>query len=321
MEQVPETVPAAAPYQVFINHRGPDVKKTLASLIYNRLTKCHGLSVFLDEKEIHTGDTLSPAIIGAIQSASVHVCIFSGRYAESSWCLNELYWILRSHNERNTEIIPVFYDVEPLDLRRIENGRYAEVFEKHQRKGREPMEVIKNWKTALNQASEISGQEFKTNERWIHTLLIANLEVYLLETLNLSYSVLIFARANPSEWIYLFAVLCFSDFGQILEKIVDSVLKEVFKREALEVAKYPVGLDQAAEDFRNEILNHSHSNATKIVGIAGLGGVGKSTLAEYFYNLRRPHFRRSSILFEVGKRSWRSSQEKLLRDLLGNYNP
>ena len=68
MEQVPETVAVAAPYQVFINHRGPDVKKSLASLIYHRLTS-YGLSVFLDKNELRTGDIVSPAILDAIQSA------------------------------------------------------------------------------------------------------------------------------------------------------------------------------------------------------------------------------------------------------------
>jgi len=165
MEQLPETVPVAAPYHVFINHRGPDVKKILASLIYHRLTHCHGLRVFLDEKEIHTGDALPPAIIGAIQSASVHVAIFSGRYAESSWCLDELHWILRSCHERYTKIIPVFFGVEPKDLRHIESGLYAIAFEKHQSKGRFNMDVIEKWKTALYQTSMISGELFKTDER------------------------------------------------------------------------------------------------------------------------------------------------------------
>lgn len=72
-----------ATYHVFLNHRGADVKKTLASCIYHRLTNCHRVRVFLDEKELHAGYALSPAIRGAIESASVHITIFSKRYAES----------------------------------------------------------------------------------------------------------------------------------------------------------------------------------------------------------------------------------------------
>jgi hypothetical protein len=79
--------------------------------------------------------------------------------------LDELNWILRSHHKRNTKFIPVFSDVEPSDLRHIESGRYADAFENHQHKRGVAMEVLEKWKTALNEASHISGLPFKTNER------------------------------------------------------------------------------------------------------------------------------------------------------------
>lgn len=160
--QVPEIVPET--FQVFINHRGPDVKKTLASLIYHRLINC-GLSVFLDRDEIRTGDSITLAISTAIQSASLHIAIFSETYAESSWCLDEVYWIMRSHHKRNTKVIPVFFDVQPTDLRYIERGRYAKAFENHQLKGRVTIDIIQKWKRALIKASHISGLLFKTKER------------------------------------------------------------------------------------------------------------------------------------------------------------
>ncbi|KAH9303672.1 hypothetical protein KI387_008076 [Taxus chinensis] len=73
---------------IFINHRGPDVKKTLASLIHRELNK-FGLHVFLDKQELQTGYLLTPAITEAITSASVHIAIFSPRYAESACDLGE----------------------------------------------------------------------------------------------------------------------------------------------------------------------------------------------------------------------------------------
>lgn len=111
------------------------------------------------------GDTISDAIHAAIQSASVHVTIFSERYAESRWCLEELHWILRSYHEQNRKVIPVFCDVEPADLRHIESGCYNNAFHKHQSKGRVSMEEIEKWKKALSEAAGISGILFKLNER------------------------------------------------------------------------------------------------------------------------------------------------------------
>ena len=109
-------------FDVFINHRGPDVKKTFASYLYRRL-RLHKLKVFLDQQELQKGVYLTSQIQGAITAASVHVAIYSPRYAESSWCLNELML------ETGKTIIPVFYHVRPAELRWTydpeKNGQYA----------------------------------------------------------------------------------------------------------------------------------------------------------------------------------------------------
>ncbi|XP_059076893.1 disease resistance protein Roq1-like [Cryptomeria japonica] len=109
------------PYHVFINHRGPDVKKTLASHIYYAL-ETHGLRVFFDKQELQVGDFLTPAIQSAILSASVQIAIFSKTYAQSPWCLDELY----------------------------------------RRKGRATDERVESWIKALKKVSAISGIEFRT---------------------------------------------------------------------------------------------------------------------------------------------------------------
>lgn len=99
-------------YDVFINHRGSDVKNTFASHLYRRLV-LHGFRVFLDKQELQEGDSLTSQIQGAIRTASVQIAVFSPNYAGSSWCLDELLLILKT----GATIIPVFYNVKPSDLR------------------------------------------------------------------------------------------------------------------------------------------------------------------------------------------------------------
>jgi hypothetical protein len=58
MEKLSEIVPMSMSYQVFINHRGPNMKKTLTIIIYHHL-KNYGLSIFIHKNELLMGD-ISP---------------------------------------------------------------------------------------------------------------------------------------------------------------------------------------------------------------------------------------------------------------------
>lgn len=123
-------------YDVFINHCGADVKKTVASHLYYRLLCC-GFRVFLDQPELRRGEKIDPQVKEAIATASVQVAIFSPRYAASRWCLDELVLMLRT----GTTVIPVFYNVKPSDLRWTDYGKnndrvYAEALRILQQTGR-----------------------------------------------------------------------------------------------------------------------------------------------------------------------------------------
>ncbi|GLJ14368.1 hypothetical protein SUGI_0232150 [Cryptomeria japonica] len=124
-------------FDAFINHRGPDVKETVAFALYNSLEEL-GFWTFLDDQELQLGDSIESAIKKAIYSSSVQIAIFSPRYAESSWCLNELVDML----ETKALFIPVFCDVKPYELRYPQKGVYAAAFAKHEEKGRFSNEKI-----------------------------------------------------------------------------------------------------------------------------------------------------------------------------------
>eukprot|EP01018_Ginkgo_biloba_P031642 Gb_03865 [translate_table: standard] len=252
-------------YDVFINHRGPDVKKTLASSIYHWLQPT-GLRVFFDTEEFQTGEQLQQAIAEAIRTASVHIAIFSKGYAKSSWCLNELSFMLKS----GAKIIPVFYDVEPSDLRRVERGVYADAFVQYEKKYGYKPHQLEEWKNALRKVADYSGLELK------------------------------------------------NDQGKLLKCIVENVQRNV-KRVRLEVGNDPVGLDEAVECFEN-FLAEQNDHTIKTVGIVGLEGSGKTTLANEFYNRKSMLFERSSFLSGVreasAKNALQSLQCQLLRELV-----
>lgn len=153
----PSSLPSNYPSccDVFINHRGPDIKDTFASHLYYRLLS-HGLQPFLDREVLEKGDFLHPQIERAITTASFHITIFSPTYAASKWCLDELVSILKS----GATIIPIFYNVDPSELRW--NGRYAQAMSIHKQKHRYDDQRLENWREALKEVSSIVGFELKT---------------------------------------------------------------------------------------------------------------------------------------------------------------
>ncbi|GLJ07212.1 hypothetical protein SUGI_0061710 [Cryptomeria japonica] len=144
-------------YDVFINHRGKDVKDTIASLVYHNLSN-RKLKVFLDNKEMEHGEAIPHKIYQAISTASVHIAIFSENYAESVWCLSELSLA----EESGAPIIPIFCGVQPNDLRmKRENevGLYSAALHKlHQTVD---SEYIEKWRATLHRVSYMFGFKFE----------------------------------------------------------------------------------------------------------------------------------------------------------------
>ena len=138
-------------YDVFLNHRGPDVKCSFVSHLYDLLRE-RGCNPFLDAKSLIKGNHALNSINEALHGVRVHLAIFSKGYAESKYCLNELFDMMKSPEK----VIPVFFQgVEPEHLRWIESGPFVDAFKKHLGKKRD--EDVKRWKTALLEASHLTG--------------------------------------------------------------------------------------------------------------------------------------------------------------------
>jgi hypothetical protein len=115
-------------------------------------------------------ENLTSQIEGAIETASVHVVIFSPGYGESKWCLDKLVLMLKS----GATILPVFYDVEPAELMclRGEGRVYAQALHNLEKKSTYDSETqeekplyepntIENWREALSCVGELRGFELE----------------------------------------------------------------------------------------------------------------------------------------------------------------
>ena len=142
-------------HHVFLNFRGPDTRDGFTNNLYNALEKAE-IKTFMDDYKLPIGDDISEALLKAIESAKISVIIFSETYAASSWCLDELVKILQCKRSKKQRVIPVFYKVEPTDVR-FQKGKFGEPLNELKRnKDKEPQ-----WRAALTEASKLSGWHHK----------------------------------------------------------------------------------------------------------------------------------------------------------------
>lgn len=88
------------------------------------------------------------------------------------------------------------------------------------------------------------------------------------------------------------------DEGQMLDEVVEHVVKIMAKKTPLYVAKYPTGLDNKVKGLET-VIRQQQKGKVQVVGIVGLGGVGKTTLALELFNRKRSEYAKSHFLSDV----------------------
>nr|GEV08033.1 Toll/interleukin-1 receptor (TIR) domain-containing protein [Tanacetum cinerariifolium] len=143
-------------YDVFLSFRGEDTRKTFVDHLYTALDQRH-IRTYKDDVTLPRGESVGPALLKAIEESRHAVIIFSKNYANSSWCLDELVYIMKCRAENGLIVMPVFYDVDPSDVRKQKRD-FGDAFSKQVAENTTKAEL---WRKQLVAASNISGWEPK----------------------------------------------------------------------------------------------------------------------------------------------------------------
>ena len=84
--------------------------------------------------------------------------------------------------------------------------------------------------------------------------------------------------------------------SEFIQQIVEEISNSKLYQNPLHVATYPVGVNSRMEAL--EKLLDIESNDVCMVGISGIGGIGKTTIAKAIYNSISYEFKAKSFLDE-----------------------
>jgi hypothetical protein len=149
-------------YDVFLSLRGEDTSCTFTGNLNHSLRNRRIKTFFSHEIQYDDDDNeqlqLTPSIIKAIHESRISIVVLSENYASSARCLDELVGILKCMKIKNQLVWPIFYKVDPSDVRR-QSGRFAAAIGKLER---DYSEMVPQWKDALFQVSNLAGWRYGT---------------------------------------------------------------------------------------------------------------------------------------------------------------
>ncbi|XP_023643371.1 uncharacterized protein LOC17875362 isoform X2 [Capsella rubella] len=207
------------------------------------------------------------------ESTTTALIIFSSRYAESSWCLNELVKIKELREEGKLSVIPIFYELEQSEVTQLK-GDFGVRFWNSWRINRD--HHIVEWKEALESVANIKGFYWKEEDcSEFITLTIK-------EVMEKGEIASLFLSTGEGKS---------SDFQTGRGEKHKTYLNKC----------HLFGIEQRLEQLERKL--EFDCNETRIIGVVGMPGIGKTTLAMMLHEKWNCKFLRCVPLLGIRKKS------------------
>ncbi|KFK22468.1 hypothetical protein AALP_AAs64007U000400 [Arabis alpina] len=274
---------------------GQDVRRAFLSHILMEF-EIKGITLFIDN-EIKRGESIAPELKRAIRESRVAIVMLSRKYASSTWCLDELVEIMECRKELGQLVVPVFYEVDPSNVRK-QTGDFGERF-RRTCEGKTKGET-ERWRQALRDVANILGYHSRD---WTN-------EAALIESIAIDISQKLI-NSTPS---------CDGDEADMFAEITSGISVTSNDSESSSDSDNPDGMDAHMEKMKELLC--LESDEVRMIGISGPRGIGKTTIANNTYDQFSHQFHFSTILANINEyyasncRSEEDAKLQLTRQLL-----
>ncbi|XP_015166892.1 TMV resistance protein N-like [Solanum tuberosum] len=285
-------------YDAFLSFRGDDTRNNFVAHLYKRLQDI-GINVFKDDVKLGREKFISTELLKAIEESRTAIIIFSEDYASSTWCLEELTMIMECVDKKEQKAYPVCYNVEPSEifietLCEAKSSSFAKALEKHREDFKANFEKFATKHEADLALRKKDETNHKNNlekvQRWKDALHraagIAGLNVR--------------KTANGNE-------------ADSIDKIINDNFRNMHHTVSA-TEKYLVGIESRMGEVKS-LLKFQLSDVC-FIGIWGIGGVGKTTVARKYFDKVSHQFQGSCFLANVREESKKHGLMYLQKTLL-----
>ena len=114
-------------HDVYLSFRGEDTHDGFTDHLYEALRQKRIHAFRDEEKLLREGEVFALDLMKAIEESQYAIVVLSEKFADSKRCLDELAKIVGCMKEMKMTILPIFYDVDPFDIRK-QTETFAQTF-------------------------------------------------------------------------------------------------------------------------------------------------------------------------------------------------
>ncbi|KAG2302252.1 hypothetical protein Bca52824_030903 [Brassica carinata] len=222
-----------------------------------------------------------------IEESSIAIAVISSRYTESNWCLDELAKIKECVEEERMKVFPVFYKVT-VDSVKDQNGNFGDYFRKTLKLSPDKKET---WEKALKFVTLRLGQT--VDEKSCEETVVNEIVEEVMKMLDD-----ISTKRTEGQ-------------GRSQKKLLTENGAE--ERNCSDTS-FLYGIETRTKQIEDKL--ELQSKVTRIVGVVGMPGIGKTTLARKVLENQSCNFMYTVYLDEISKKSKIRPLNRLHEDLL-----